>query len=220
MQDLRKDRKQEEFATLCLKHPLWKTKFKFRTYKSAETILAIDAPITHFGIVVEGILKADHFTRDGDELCCAYFENDDVFPEFLYFTGEKNYTYSLICAKKTEVAWISTSDFEEMIEQDPVLMYAFMLYLSKRGMKNQLMLNCLNYQTIRKRIAYWLLGMHNLSQKGVFVLPRSQTMWANMLHVSRSSLNQELKRMENEGCFRIEGHHLIVLDQEKLENIL
>ena len=40
------------------------------------------------------------------------------------------------------------------------------------------------------------------------------------MHVSRSSLNQELKRMEKEGIFRIEGHALILLDQKKLEDIL
>ncbi|MCB6288912.1 helix-turn-helix domain-containing protein, partial [[Clostridium] scindens] len=78
----------------------------------------------------------------------------------------------------------------------------------------------LMYQTIQQRVAYWLLSMNHLSEHERIPLPRSQTIWANTLHVSRSSLNQELKRMEKEGIFRIEGHALILLDQKKLEDIL
>ena len=214
------DDKQKDFVTLCLHHPMWKTKFKYHTYKSSETILSIGAPITHFGIVVEGILKAENYTRDGNELCGAYFEYHDVFPEFLYFNGERNYAYSLVCAKRTEVAWLPVKDFEDMIETDADIMYAFMLYLSRRGLKNQLLLNCLNYQTIRERIAFWLLGMSSLANKEILLLPCSQTMWANMLRVSRSSLNQELKHMEQEGCFQRDGRHLIILDKQRLEDIL
>ena len=59
-----------------------------------------------------------------------------------------------------------------------------------------------------------------LGQDEHIPLPRSQTVWANTLHVSRSSLNQELKHMENAGYFRIKGHVLILLDQQALEQLL
>ena len=62
--------------------------------------------------------------------------------------------------------------------------------------------------------------MNNLGQNERIPLPKSQTIWANTLHVSRSSLNQEIKRMEKEGYFRIEGHTLILLDKEGLEQLL
>jgi len=100
------------------------------------------------------------------------------------------------------------------------MMYSFMLYISKRGLKNQMLLNCLNYQTIQERVAYWLIGMNNLSQNEHIPLPKSQTMWANTLRVSRSSLNQEIKRMEALGYFRIDGHNLVLLNQKALEDLL
>ena len=45
-------------------------------------------------------------------------------------------------------------------------------------------------------------------------------MLANMLHVSRSSLNQELKLMEKEGYFRIRGHEMQDWDKKKLEELV
>lgn len=45
-------------------------------------------------------------------------------------------------------------------------------------------------------------------------------MWANTLRVNRASLNQELKRMERQGYFRIQGQRLKVLDLEGLRGLI
>lgn len=208
------------FAYQCMHHPVYGKKLTLKTYKTAQILRSQGDPIEHFGFVVDGVLRAEKYTTQGSDLCCAYFENNDVFPGLLYFTGKRVFTYTLVAVKRTTVAWMAISDVEAMLEEDANMMYAFMLYISKRGMKNQLLLNCLMYQTIQERIAYWLIGMNNMTQNERIPLPKSQTIWANTLHVSRSSLNQELKRMEKEGYFKIDGHTLILLDQKRLEEIL
>lgn len=116
--------------------------------------------------------------------------------------------------------WLDTSFFELMLRTDSQMLYRFMLYLSKRGLKNQMLLCCLRYQTIRERIAFWVLWMDDIAQDGCVELPASQTIWANELRVSRSSLNQEAKRMEKQGYFRMDGCRLAVLDREGLELLL
>lgn len=211
---------QAPFVYRCLHHPIYAEQLRYETYKTAAVLCPLHTPIEAFGFVVDGCLKAEKYTVNGNELCCAYFEDYDVFPELLYFTGKKEYTYTLIAVKKTEVAWMPASVFEHMLKEDTEMMYSFMLYLSKRGMKNQMLLNCLHYQTIKERIAFWLLHVNHMKQEEKLPLPKSQTMWANTLHVSRSSLNQELKHMEQDGYFKIEGHSLILLNQDGLEQLL
>ena len=41
-----------------------------------------------------------------------------------------------------------------------------------------------------------------------------------MLHVSRSSLNQELKLMQKDGYFKVRGREMYELDEEKLNALL
>ncbi|WP_221899070.1 Crp/Fnr family transcriptional regulator [Gordonibacter massiliensis (ex Traore et al. 2017)] len=211
---------EPSFASSCLRHPVFGELFRRKTYKLGETIRAIGTPIKEFGIVVDGCLKSCRSTVDGDELCSAYFEKDDVFPELLYFTGTKEYTYNLSAAKRTTVMWLGAPYFELMLRTDDQLLYRFMLYLSKRGLKNQMLLACLRYRTIRERVAFWLLEMDGIAQGDRVQLPASQTIWANELRVSRASLNQEIKRMERLGYFRIKGHQLELLDREGLGNLL
>ena len=62
--------------------------------------------------------------------------------------------------------------------------------------------------------------MNDINQSDIISLPGSQTIWANTLHVSRSSLNQELRHMKEKGYFDIKDNNLILLDLEALEMIL
>lgn len=212
--------RDREFADLCLNNTYFKSYFVQKTYKNSTVILSQGTSIEHFGIVIDGVLKAEKCTQKGSELCCTYFENNDVFPELLYFTGERIYTYSLIAVKKTKVVWIPVNIFEKMLSENIELTASFMFYISKRALKSQLLLNCLNYSTIRQRIACWILSMNDINQSDIISLPGSQTIWANTLHVSRSSLNQELRHMKEKGYFDIKDNNLILLDLEALEMIL
>lgn len=208
------------FADLCRREAQYQSYFTKRTYQGSQCLHPQGTKITHFGIVLDGILKAVDNTLDGTELCHAYFEAKDIFPELLYFSGERYYTYSLYAEKKSTVVWVPVCVLEEMLSKDQQLMYALLLYISQRGLKNQMYLNCLNYQTIRERIAYWIVGMNNLTPNEAVRMPCSQTVLANMLHVSRASLNQELKLMEKDGFFSIEKKEMRDVEIERLKCLL
>lgn len=208
------------FADLCRGNSLYQSYFTYKTYQGSETIHPQGDRISHFGIVVEGLLKAVNHTVNGVELCQNYFEKKDIFPELLYFSGKTYYTYSLAAAKKSTVAWIPVQVMAEMLERDTQLMYSLLLYISQRGLKDQLYLNCLNYQTIRERVAHWIVGMNDIAPGGIIRMPSSQAILANMLHVSRSSLNQELKQMEKQGFFQIKNHMMYVRDVDRLSDLL
>ena len=145
------------FADLCRRNSEFRTYFIRKTYDASQCIHPQGTKITSFGIVEAGILKAVDHTRKDAEMCHAYFEARDIFPEFLYFSGEKEYSYTLAAEKRSTVLWVPVQVMEEMLEKDRQLLYALLLYVSQRGLKNQLYLNCLNYQTIRERIAYWIV---------------------------------------------------------------
>ena len=208
------------FADMCRSDPKYRKYFMQKTYSASQCVYQRGAKINKFGIVAEGMLKAADHTSEGVELCHAYFEAQDIFPEFLYFSGERYYTYSLYAEKKSTVEWVPVDVLEEMLRENMDLMYALLIYISQRGLKNQMYLHCLNYQTIRQRLAYWLIGMNNLSLGEAISMPCSQTVLANMLHVSRSSLNQELKQMEREGLFHLKKREIAEVNIERLRTIL
>lgn len=172
------------------------------------------------GLVSKGILKAVTCSSSGVELCNTYFEEGDSFPELLYLTGERRYTYLLCAEKRSTVLWIPIDVLEAMLTGDPLLLGALLRHVSQHGLRDQLYLNCLHYQTIRQRIAYWAVGIQKMGPRRGIRMPGSQTIFANLLHVSRSSLNQELKQMEREGYFRLQKKCMVEVDAARLEALL
>lgn len=219
-QDQAADSGRISFAASCLNNEKFREKFQYRTYASGQCIREEGDGITHLGIVVSGVLKAVSYSRNGTELCNAYFNAQDSFPEFLYLTGSRLYTYSLYVEKKARICWIPIPVLEEMLGEDPALTGGLLNYLSQQGLKNQLYLNCLNYQTIRERVAFWILGIQKIEEGDVVHMPGSQKILANMLHVSRSSLNQELRQMQREGYFSIEKEMMYDINEELLGGLL
>ena len=99
----------------------------------------------------------------------------------------------MIAEKKSTVLWIPVHVLEEMLEKDQGLMYALLLYVCQRGLKDQLYLNCLNYQTIRERIAYWIVGLHNLSPvESVHGLLGGAVAFQDIVHASGNMLLHHL----------------------------
>lgn len=210
----------EDFAALCRSSEIYRSRLIYNTYKTAQVIHTPGDVIDRIGIVANGILKAVESNRSGEEHCAAYFDTGDIFPEFLYFAGDKKYTYTLIAARRTLVAWIPAPVFEKMLWEDAMMAHALMLHISRRGLKNQILLDCIGYKTIRQRIACWLVSMGKLEGETDIVIPGSQIIWANTLRVTRSSLNQELKKMEEEGYFVRGPGILRLVDRDMLEELL
>ena len=118
------------FADLCRRNSEFRTYFIRKTYDASQCIHPQGTKITSFGIVETGILKAVDHTRKDAEMCHAYFEARDIFPEFLYFSGEKEYSYTLAAEKRSTVLWVPVQVMEEMLEKDRQLLYALLLYPS------------------------------------------------------------------------------------------
>lgn len=210
---------ESTFAHACLHHPILCDSFHVRTYGAAELVRAMGTPIKEFGIVVDGCLKLVEYTIKGQELCDGYFFQDDVFPEFMWYTGNKEYCYNLVTVKSATVAWINATTFALVVQEDHRLSNLRMEHLSQQALKSLTLLRCICHRTIRERVAFWILWTEKFSTDKRIVVP-SQAIWANEMRVSRASLNQEIKRMEDQGCFIIEGHLLKILDRGSLEQLL
>ena len=78
------------FADLCVGSCIYRPYMNRKTYQRSEIIYPQGSKINSFGIVLDGILKAVSHTVNGDELCNAYFEKNDIFPELLYFSGKRH----------------------------------------------------------------------------------------------------------------------------------
>lgn len=189
----------------------------YKNYKSGEIVVYEGASINQIGILMDGLLEIVNYTYSGEKKSHEYLGKNTLIPIYYYLVGIKEYKYTLKCERNAEIAWLDKDEFKEIIKKDPEILYDMLIHISKRGYKAQLQLTCMNYNKVRERLAYWIVEMNHIEDKGYIKIPRTQTILADSLYVNRSSLNQELNKLIDEGLIEISGKTLKILDVEKLK---
>lgn len=211
----------EKYNEKLIKYILEKSNtLTYNNYESGEVIVNIGDLITKFGIIISGTLEIVNYTYHGEKKSHQYLEKDNtipIYPIYYHSSGKREYKYTLKCETDAEIAWIDKDEFLEIIKKDPEILYDMLMHISIRGYKSQLQLRCMNYNKVRERLAYWIVEMNDIEDKGYIKLPRTQTILADSLYVNRSSLNQELNKLVDEKLIEINNRILKILDIEKLK---
>ncbi|WP_334332243.1 MULTISPECIES: Crp/Fnr family transcriptional regulator [unclassified Companilactobacillus] len=211
---------KSDFINGILHHPLVENNYRIESYKRNTIIRTPGTLITHVGIVMDGYLKAISYSKYGKEMCGSIFGPNSIILEYLYLSGDMYYTYNLASINNCKICWLPIETFSKIVLDDKKFSKIYIQQLAQRGLENQRLIACLGYKTVRERIAYWILSDGVLStEEGPNLkveFPVSQEAFSEILHVTRSSLNQELHKMSSEGFFQISRNVLTHIDKEKL----
>lgn len=216
---------RSNFLNNFLNDDLVKTKGKIRDYKKNFILETTGNKINEIGIVIEGYLKGVSYTKDGREICESIFSSSSIIVEYLFLSGVEYYKYDLVTLTKSEVLWIPTNIFKEIIYEDKINSRLYIEHLAKKGLENQRLINCLSYKTIRDRVCYWIISKDNsgidfTKAPTEIEIDISQETLSELLCVSRASLNQELQKMEEEGLFKKNKNTLVKINKtEILKNL-
>lgn len=78
----------------------------------------------------------------------------------------------------------------------------------------------LSFQTIKGKIAHFILQMLVRSGKDEFVLEKSQNELAEMFGVTRPSLSRALRELHSESIIKVDGKNIKILDKNRLSRLL
>ncbi|QAT21031.1 Crp/Fnr family transcriptional regulator [Pediococcus acidilactici] len=213
---------QRDFVKSILQHPLIRNHCRIEEYKRNIIVKTPGILITEIGIVLKGYLKAIIYSRCGKEMCETIFGPNSIVLEYLHFSGDKRSTYNLGSINQCQICWIPIENFSKVVLEDPEFSKMYIRQLAKRGLENQRLITCLGYKTVRERIAYWIISSGNSAMESTeateLEFPVSQEVFSEILHVTRSSLNQELQKMSADGLFAVKRNVLKNIDYAKLVN--
>ena len=188
------------------------------SYKANELIMNVGDPIESICIILSGALKSTEYTSEGKELNSSYYFAGDAFPFYLVYGGTKNNFSNTYALKKSRVIWLKVNDLIPVIDNDQVFLHNVLRFVAEYCCYSKLIIRCTQYRRVLDRLCFWMLYIKNPDE--IIYIPNSQEVLADILHVNRSSLNQELKHLHKEGVIRIDKKRIKVLDKEYLYSVL
>lgn len=191
---------------------------KYSVEKNAAVFHAQDRFDGVYG-VLEGSISLGYIDVNGNEAIAAIAEPIMWFGE-ISLIDQQPRSHDAIALKKSVVLQIPAQALNDFLLKNPYYWYYFALLTSQKLRYVFLEQIAIQTQSISQRLAQRLLfileGYGNRSTIQDFNIQISQDQLANMLTVSRQTINHELNQFEKQGVIQLGFKKITVIDLDRL----
>lgn len=210
----------QNFTAAEIVNILSNTKYKINKYKKNETIALEGDPISSIGIVLMGNIEIQKVYPSGKIVTINRMSKGNIFGEAIIFSNKKTYPSTIVSSENSEILFISEGDIIKLCSSSTVFLNNFMRVLSNRILNLSKILRDLSYQTIREKIASYLLDEYKKQNSLTITLNISRQEMADLFGTTRPSLSRELINMKNDNLIDFDRKTIKIIDIEALEETL
>jgi CRP-like cAMP-binding protein len=192
-----------------------------KNYKKGEFIFLKGEKPEYMFILISGALSVFSEDQNGKRELLASFERPgELFAEVYLFLKDKNYDFSAVADKDTEVIAISRDFFESMYDFEDksgkTILLNYMEILSEKLFYFNKKIRTLSGFTLRQKLARFLL--ENSKDEDKFILQYTREELADYIGATRPSVSRELNNMQSDGLIIIDKDRVEILNRDELLN--
>ena len=192
-------------------------------YTDNQVLFEKDHKVNKLGIVIEGVLNLVSQKYNGNRVIVTTLEKNDLFGEALIYTSAGNSPYDLISSGKSKVLLIPYRIFSNMCSNNcsyhNQLIKNMLTILSDKIVMLNRKMSILNAETLKGRIAVYLLSLQKSTNTMIFDMPMNRQELAEFLNVKRPSLSRELSNMQRDDIIEVYRSTVKILDIDKLREL-
>lgn len=195
-----------------------------RTFGAREIIISDGDPCSGFFVLRSGRARIYRTGLDGREQILRLLAPSDTFGEVPVFDGGAN-PANVEAMDASEVLFISTSVFMDVIARHPDVAFALLRHFARRLRSFTELVEQISLQTVQNRLARYLY--FTAREEGVetaegVVVPRSITQQdlAALVGSVREVVSRTLKVMEDDGLVEVRRREFLVPDLNALRRML
>ncbi len=195
-------------------------KYAVNSYKKGQVIASEGEACMSLGIVLEGALEAQKVYASGKTVVMSHLNPGNIFGEAIIFSQfRKEYPATITAVQDSKVMFISSKDIIRLCSENNLFLEHFLEHLSTKILVLNKKIRILSFETLRQKIAVYLLEECRKQRKNEIILPMNKKALAEYLGVQRPSLSRELCRMRDAGLIAFNNKTVWILDPEALEEL-
>jgi CRP/FNR family transcriptional regulator/CRP/FNR family cyclic AMP-dependent transcriptional regulator len=191
-----------------------------RRFKRGDIIFLKDDPGQSMFIVEDGAVRIYIPGSQGADLTLAVMQPGEFFGDLSLLDGRPR-SASAEASRDSVLLTLERDDLEELVRSRPDAALAILAVIAQRLRETDQMATDLAFLDVSGRLARRLLDLASSYGKqrenGVLITaPITQEELANMIGVTRESVNRNLGAFRREGLIGREGRRILVLDEARL----
>jgi CRP-like cAMP-binding protein len=194
--------------------------YNINSYSKDQYIAIEGDDCLSIGIILEGNIEIKKVFASGKNVTLTKLSKGNIFGEVIIFSHITKYPSTIVSSSKSVILFISKQSIIKLCTSNTLLLNSFMGLLSNKILMLNKKLTNLSYDTLRQKIASFLLDNYHLNKKLTFTISSSRKEMAEELGVLRPSLSRELINMKNDNIIDFHKNSFKILDIEKLESII
>lgn len=190
-----------------------------RRFRRGETVFQREDAGDALYIIDEGAVRIYLPSPRGAELTLAVLGPGDMFGEMAFLEGKSGRAASAAALEDTETVMLRRADFLRLLRARPGAGIAVLEVLARRLRETNDKAGDLVFLDVNGRLAKRLLELAERGSpgpSGVVLPPMTQEQLANLVGVTRESVNRHLRLFRSEGLVGGQGRRLVILDAEGL----
>nr|WP_300094197.1 Crp/Fnr family transcriptional regulator [Sedimentibacter sp.] len=193
------------------------------SYQENQIVFEKEDTIQKMGIVLEGEFNLVSQKYSGTRVIVTTLEKGDLFGEALIFSSVKKSPYDLVSSGESKVLLIPYGIFVNMCKEvcnfHKQLISNMLTILSDKIVMLNNKMTILNAETLKGRIAVYLLSINKKAKTLTFNMPMNRQELAEFLNVTRPSLSRELSNMQRDDIIEIYRSSVKIKDIERLKQL-
>lgn len=186
------------------------------SFNDNQVLIEKNDKVKKLGIVIEGELNLVSQKYNGTRVIVTTLEKNDLFGEALIYASASYSPYDLISSGKSKVLLIPYRIFSNMCSQNcshhNQLIINMLTILSDKIVMLNNKMSILNAETLKGRIAVYLLSLQKKANAMIFDMPMNRQELAEFLNVKRPSLSRELSNMQKDNIIEVYRSSVKILD--------
>ena len=199
---------------------IYKVSFTISSFNNGQIIALEESPCTSIGIILKGNVEIQKIYPSGKVMALNTFGEGNIFGEAIVFSNKNIYPSTIFSIGNTEIMFITRNDIILMCKNSDKFLANFATLLSNRILMLSDKIRNLSYETIRQKVANFLLEEYKKQQNIFLNFPYTRKKMAEILNIPRPSLSRELITMREEGIIDFDKNIIKILDMDLLEECL
>lgn len=191
-----------------------------REYQKEEIVAFEEDECTAIGIILQGSIRVERIFPSGKTVRVDRLEAGNSFGEAIVFSDQRSYPATLTAHEATAVVFLSRQAAAGLCAHSLRFLTNFLGLLSNKVLMLNRKVKSLAYQTVRQKVAGFILDERARQQAAVVHLPFSRSELAASLDIPRPSLSRELAALKAEGWIDYDRRSIRIRDLESLEQCL
>jgi CRP-like cAMP-binding protein len=194
--------------------------YQVKKYSKDELIAQSGEEIINQLIVIEGSVKGEMMDFTGKTIKIEDIPSPrPLAPAFLF--GKNNlYPVNITANEEVSLLLIPKSSFIRMMQMNEKVLSNFMNIISNRAQFLTNKIKFLSFQSIKGKLAHYLLQRMRQTDSDLIILDKSQAQLSELFGVTRPSLGRAIRELDQEGIIEARAKEVRIVDRGKLSAFL